>query len=176
MSKEMGRQATRQDTFVRTLFVVDIENMVGTSALLTPAQVGRAQARIHAAVRFETGDHTVIASNKVNAAAVCFTWSGPTSRRIRSGQDGADQALLEELRDPIWVAARYDHVVIASGDHAFANAVTAIKIAGCPVTVIAPDVGLSKRMRLAAGPDLVYLGSPIPANVITLFRTVKEVA
>ncbi|KUG56312.1 hypothetical protein AVL61_16840 [Kocuria rosea subsp. polaris] len=176
MSKETDRQATCQDTFERTLFVVDIENMVGTSAPLTPAQVGRAQARINAAVRFEAGDHTVIASNKVNAAAVCFTWSGPTSRRIRSGKDGADEALLEELRDPAWVAAHYDHVVIASGDHAFANAVTAIRIAGCSVTVIAPDVGLSKRMCLAAGPDLIHLGSPIPANVITLFRTVKEVA
>ncbi|GAB3249228.1 PIN domain-containing protein [Arthrobacter pigmenti] len=176
MSMEAGRQALRQDTLGRTLFVIDIENMIGTSAQITAPQVGKVQVRINAAVNSVTGDHTVIASNKSNAAAVCFTWSGPVCRKICSGKDGADQALLEELRDPVWIAARYDHVVIASGDHAFANAVAAIKSAGCPVTVIAPDVGLSKRMRLAAGPDLVRLGSPIPTNVITPFRTVKEVA
>src|SRR5687768_13994597 len=91
---------------------------------------------------FATGDHTVIAS------------------------EGADPALLEELHDPVWVADRYGHVVIASGDHSFADAVAAVKFAGCPVTVIAPDVGLSKRMRLVAGPDLVRLGSPFPADII----------
>lgn len=150
--------------------------MVGVSTPLTARQVGRVQVRINAAVKFATGDHTVIASNQTNAAAVCFTWNGPACRRIRSGKEGADHALLEELHDPVWVAGRYDHVVIASGDHSFADAVAAIKSAGCPVTVIAPDVGLSKRMRLAAGPDLVRLGSPFPANIVTPLPSFKEIA
>ncbi|MHA7239568.1 NYN domain-containing protein [Arthrobacter sp. TMS1-12-1] len=175
-SKDAGRQALRQQTPGRTLFVIDIENMVGSGTALTAPQVGKVQIRINAAVTFMAGDHTVIASNQNNAAVVCFTWKGPACRKIRSGKDGADQALLEDLNDPTWVASHYDHVVIASGDHAFANTVAAIKSAGCPVTVIAPNVGLSKRMRLAAGPDLVPLGSPFPTSITTTLRTVQETA
>lgn len=175
-SKGASQEALRQRTPGRTLFVIDIENMVGSGTALTAPQIGKVQVRINAAVTFVAGDHTVIASNQNNAAVVCFAWRGPACRRIRSGKDGADQALLEDLNDPTWVASHYDHVVIASGDHAFANTVAAIKSAGCPVTVIAPDVGLSKRMRLAAGPDLVRLGSPFPTSITSTLRTVQETA
>ncbi|TNB74195.1 NYN domain-containing protein [Arthrobacter sp. BB-1] len=74
------------------------------------------------------------------------------------------------------VCRHYDRVVLASGDHAFAYAVAALKAEGVQVIVIRPDTGFSNRMRLVAGPDLMLLKSPVPANVINLFRTNKKAA
>ena len=96
--------------------------------------------------------------------------------RSRSGKDGADTVLLEAIGDVAWIAGHYDRIVLASGDHIFANAVAALKAAGVRVIVISPDTGLSARMRLAASPDLVRLGATTPSNVVTLFRTKKGAA
>jgi hypothetical protein len=159
----------------RTLYLIDLENMAGSSELCF-ADVAKAQVRIRGAVTPAVTDHTVIASSHHNAAASYFGWTGSAQRLARSGQDGADDALLEVVSDVTWIAARYDHVVIASGDHAFASAVAALKAAGCRVTVVAPDVGLSNRMRLAGGEDVVSMASAIPDNVISIFRTSKDVA
>ncbi|WP_421735703.1 NYN domain-containing protein [Cellulomonas sp.] len=160
----------------RTLFIYDIENVIGAGAHITAAQVGRAQARLNAAVPVRPGDHTVIACNGANAAAVHLSWAGSADRRVRSGRDGADAALLEAIDDAKWVAARYKRVVIATGDGGFAEAVASLKAAGCTVVVIAPDVGLSKRMRLAAGPHLVQLGSSVPVSSIHMHESTREVA
>lgn len=159
----------------RTLYVVDVENMVG-SCELTAAEVIRVQARICSAVRPENGDHTVIAASHHNATAAYFGWVGPVQRLARSGKDGADTVLLEAISDIAWIAGHYDQIVLASGDHIFANAVAALKAARVRVIVIAPDTGLSARMRLAAGPNLVRLGVTIPHNAVTLLRTKKDAA
>ncbi|WP_424348044.1 NYN domain-containing protein [Kocuria sp. CH-021] len=159
----------------RALFVIDIENMVG-SCRLDVADVARTRTRIHAAVNLGAGDHTVIAASHYNAEAAYFGWAGPAQRLARSGKDGADLALLEVIDDAAWVAHRYERVVLASGDHAFAYAVAALKAAGVQVLVIPPDTGFSPQMRLVAGPDVARLGSPLPANVISLFRATKDVA
>jgi hypothetical protein len=159
----------------RTLFLIDLEN-AARSCDLSLADVARTQARIMAAVPRGEYDHTVVAVSHHNALAAYFGWSGPTQRLARSGQDGADTALLEVVADHSWVASRYDRVVVASGDHAFAEAVAALKATRLHVIVIAPDTGLSARMKLAAGPDRVPLGSPIPANVTSLFRATMDTA
>lgn len=159
----------------RTLYLVDIENMVG-SWQLAVADVAKTRARIHAAVAPRDDDHTVIAANHYNAPAAYFGWTGSAQRLARSGKDGADTALLEVIADAAWVANRYSRVVVASGDHAFAYAVAALKAAGLEVIVVRPDTGFSNQMRLVAGQDVVRLGSPLPANVINLFRTSKDVA
>lgn len=159
----------------RTLYVVDVENMVG-SCELTAAEVIAVQARIYSAVRPDNRDHTVIAASHHNATAAYFGWAGPVQRLARSGKDGADTVLLEAIGDIAWIAGHYDRVVLASGDHIFANAVAALKAAGVRVIVITPDTGLSARMRLAAGPNLVRLGATISPNVVTLFRTKKDAA
>jgi hypothetical protein len=159
----------------RTLRLVDIENMVG-SCQLSLGDVARARVRINAAIAPRAQDHTVIAASHYNAPAAYFGWTDPVRRLARSGKDGADLALLEVIADVSWVAARYDRVVVASGDHAFAPAVAELKGAGVEVIVIRPDTGFSARMRLAAGPDVVALGSSLPAKVINLFPSSKDAA
>lgn len=159
----------------RTLYVVDVENMVGSCELTVPEVVG-VQAHIYAAVRPESGAHTVIAASHHNATAAYFGWVGPVQRLVRSGKDGADSALLEAIADIAWIAGHYDQVVLASGDHIFANAVAALKAAGVRVIVIAPKTGLSARMRLAAGPNLVRLRATISPSAKSLSRKKKDAA
>jgi hypothetical protein len=160
----------------RTLFIYDIENVIGAGTHITARQVDRAQARLNAAVPVRPGDHTVIACNGANAAAVHLSWTGSADRRVRSGRNGADEALLEAIDDAKWVAARYKRVVIATGDGGFAEAVASLKAAGCTVIVIAPDVGLSKRMRLAAGAHLMQLGSSDRVTSLSNQYPTREVA
>jgi hypothetical protein len=159
----------------RALYLVDVENMVGSSAP-TPGEVARAQRRICAAVEPCPGDHTVIAASHHNARAMFFGWSGAAQRKMRSGADGADLALLESVADVRWVAERYQRVVVASGDHAFAFAVASLRAEGVEVIVIRPDIGLSPAMRLAAGPNVVHMGSALPANIVNLFTHTKDAA
>lgn len=159
----------------RTLYVIDVENMAG-SCELTAVDVAKIRTRIHMTVEPRSGDHTVIAASHFNAAAAYFGWSGTVQRLARSGKDGADMALLDAISDASWIAGHYDRVVLASGDHAFTYAVAALKAEGVQVIVVRPDTGFSNRMRLVAGPDLMLLKSPVPANVINLFRTHKKAA
>ncbi|MFD2028413.1 NYN domain-containing protein [Promicromonospora aerolata] len=143
----------------RTYYVVDIENM-GCWPHLTLSQVTWCRERIFTKVTPEPGDQTVIASSDHNARAVWYGWSLSADRRVRSGKDGADHELLDALSDVAWIASRFDQVVVCSGDHIFAPAVAALKAAGLHVIVIAPSDGLSRQMRMAAGPDLIYLDLP----------------
>lgn len=159
----------------RTLYLIDIENMAGTSEP-TMAEVISIQSRIRWTVPPDNGDHTVIASSHHNAAATYFGWTGPAQRLARSGKDGADTALIEAISDTAWIADHYNSVVIASGDHIFAPAVAALKTARIHVIVIAPDSGLSPRMRLAAGPDLVWLENAVPSETASMFSTEKDAA
>jgi hypothetical protein len=159
----------------RTLYVIDVENMA-CSCHITTADVAKIRTRIHSTVEPRRGDHTVIAASHHNAPAAYFGWAGTARRLARSGKDGADTALLEVIADTAWVANHYDRVVLASGDHAFTYAVAALKAAGVHVIVIPPDTGFSTRMRLVAGTDIALLRSAIPANIINLFQTTKEVA
>lgn len=159
----------------RTLYLVDIENMVGSSAP-TCSEVTQVERRIYAAVRPRLGDHAVVAASHHNALAMIYGWTGTAQRKMRSGIDGADLALLEAVTDTSWIAQRYRRVVVASGDHAFTFAVASLRAAGVEVIVIRPDIGLSSALRRAAGPNVVALGSRLPSNVINLFTHTKDAA
>lgn len=159
----------------RTLYLIDIENMVGRSSL-TQSDVAKMQHRINAAIAARDGDHVIIASSHYNAAAMMFGWSGSAERKMLSGQDGADQALLACVSDIEWIAQRYRRAVIASGDHAFTFTLIALKNAGVDTILLPPDVGCSRAIRQAAGTAIVPLGSAHPTNVIALFPTPKDAA
>jgi hypothetical protein len=145
--------------FVRTLYVVDIENL-GCWSHLTYDQVAWCHGRVFTLVPATLGDQTVIAASGHNAEAMSFGWSTSAVRRIRSGVDGADHELLDALSDVRWVASRFEQVIVCSGDYIFAAAVAALKAAGLQVIVVSPSTSISLRMRLAAGPDLIYLDLP----------------
>ena len=117
----------------RTMHVIDIENLAGGSGV-GAAGVRNAVAAYRATVDVRTGDHVVIGSGRTLAFVAKATWPA-ACLRIGRGVDGADNALLEDL-DCGFVAAHYDRVVIASGDHAFAGLVAALRAKRVAVLVV----------------------------------------
>lgn len=72
-----------------------------------------------------------------------------TARRlVRSGENGADLALLQVLEQES-VAERYDRVVLGSGDGIFAYAAAGLQAVGVDVTVVSRSDALSRRLGFA---------------------------
>src|SRR5699024_5637332 len=159
----------------RTLCLVDIENMACGSELRR-AKVARLQRQIEATAELSDGDQVVIAAGPSKAQAAWQGWKGSARRLLGKGPDGADLALLEAIEDLQWVVDRFKRVVIASGDHIFAPAVAALKARGVEVTVVAPPVGLSKQMRLAAGPDVKTLMFSLAHEIHAVYTQRQEPA
>lgn len=132
----------------RRLVVVDIENVVG-GAVMAPQQATNARAAVERAASLTAGEQVVIGTSHIGVLATGLGWRGP---RIvaRSGIDGADLALMEILTQER-VEARFDEVVLVSGDGIFTDVVAGLGAAGVAVTVVAGHDRCSKRLRVAAG-------------------------
>jgi hypothetical protein len=139
----------------RRLVVVDIENVVG-GAVMTVEQASCAHMCIEGAVGLHGDEHVVIGTSHVGLMPTGLGWAGP--RLVaRSGDNGADPALLEVLTEER-VEERFDEVVLVSGDGIFTDAVAALSAAGLRVTVVTRPEACSKRLRMAVV-RTVYLNS-----------------
>ncbi len=139
----LGRMETTQH---RTIHLIDIENLVG-SPDPTTAQVR--EVRDHYEGRYvRYGDLIVVACSHHAFGSVAWEW--PRARLVpRSGKDGADLALLGVIAGER-VAERFRHVVVASGDAIFTDAVARLGMQGVSVTVIARHESLSRTLRFAS--------------------------
>lgn len=132
----------------RTLHLIDIENLVGgTVAQCQPVHHALASYFELAAVR--CGDHVVIGAGSALLTQADLV-PGGARLVLGRGVDGADLALLAELRDIAWVAARFDRVVVGSGDGIFAEATAAIRAEGIAVGVVAVSDRISWKLRRVA--------------------------
>ena len=130
----------------RTLHVIDIENLAGGSG----GDAFDAVARYRASVRVAPGDHAVIGAGTRLLVDAAHAWPGACVR-LGHGLDGADRVLLEDLADVRFVSAHYDRVVIASGDHAFAPVVAALRATGVAVIVVGREpLAISRDLRRLA--------------------------
>lgn len=141
----------------RAVHLVDAENLLGT-AVPRPADVRQLAARYTDVIGFGPMDQVVIACSHLAFKTIGFCWPGP-QYLLRSGPDGADLALLAVLRHD-HIAARFPRVVIASGDHIFAQAVTDLTTSGCRVTIATRRGHLSRTLELAASHQIIYLDPP----------------
>ena len=83
-----------------------------------PAAILRAVSDYREAAPVAVGDHVIIGTNPNLGVVANACW--PSARLVvRGGPDGADIALLGEVKDDCWVAARYDRIVVGSGDSVF---------------------------------------------------------
>lgn len=137
---------------IRRLYLVDIENAVG-GPRPTAHEVAAVRTELAAAYPTHAGDLVIVGVAHNGLLEVGCTWTG-VRHVTRSGEDGADLALLEELDDS--VLRRFDEVVIVSGDHLFSERIAELAALGLPTTVIAREESLSTRLRLAAT-NVVYL-------------------
>jgi hypothetical protein len=142
----------------RRLHLIDAENLIG-SCQPTYDEVMVCRERYAQLVRPGAWDQCVVASSHRAAPAVGFGW--PDARRLwRSGQDGADLALLDVLENEN-VCARYDRLVLASGDGIFAEAVSRVGAKGLHVTVVANRRSLARRLLMAAS-SFIDFEAPLP--------------
>lgn len=130
----------------RTLHLIDIENLTGSSS--PSADEVRDCRDLYEGAFVGDLDLVVIACSHHAFPAVGWEWR--SARHIlRSGEDGADLALLDVIALE-GVAERFDNVVVASGDGIFANAVSRLGAAGVHVTAVSRPESLSRTLRLAA--------------------------
>jgi hypothetical protein len=108
----------------------------------------------------QRGDHVIVAVNPMLAMAAASEWPG-TLLRVGGGRDGADNALINELRDASWIASHFDRVIIGSGDGIFASTIPAIRDHGIAVGVLARERGVSRGLRRSA--DFVMLFTNVDA-------------
>lgn len=140
----------------RTLTLVDVENLTcdPRPRAAAVADVRAALARLGVG---GAGAHVVVACNHGALVAVAEGW--PDARHlVRSGPDGADEALLDVARHED-VANRYGRVVLATGDGSFAGVAAALAAAGVHVVAVSRRHTLSARLRLAVH-EVLFLDSP----------------
>jgi hypothetical protein len=133
---------------LRTYHVLDTENLMG-GPRSPDYSLHAAVAGYRKAINPVPGDHVVMACNPAIGLRVKRAW--PSAQLlVRSGPDGADNALLDHLADLEWYAARYDRVVVGSGDRAFLPLVLGMQELGIPVGVVARVESFSADLRYAA--------------------------
>jgi NYN domain len=151
----------------RRLHLVDVENLLGRARpTAEEARVCRDEYAERVAV--QPDDLLVVACNHGAAFAVGLGWSG-ARLLLRSGQDGADLALLGVIARES-VEDRFAAVVVASGDGRFADAVALLGRRGLDVTVVSKTRGLSRRLELAAKHVVLWDVPPSPAYPAAVMR------
>ena len=138
----------------RQLQLVDVENLLGNPRPLE-VEVRECALLWHELVSTPASSQTVIACNHGAAKAVFWGWDQSARRLVRSGHDGADEALMQVLREEN-VDKRFTQVVIGSGDGIFADAATWLASHGLEVTVVSRPTALSKRLELVASHNIAF--------------------
>jgi hypothetical protein len=82
----------------RTLHLVDVENLLGTPRTATAAAIRATLDAYRRAIRVGGDDLVVLAANPALALEIGLAWPGALLRTAR-GPDGADLALLDDVRD-----------------------------------------------------------------------------
>ena len=146
----------------RTLHLLDLENLCGG-----PDRIRSCKRAVVDLYRTSAGiaqdDHVVIGTNP-GSLIDCFDILLGSQLVGRSGPDGADQALLDVVRDIDWVARRFDRVVFGSGDHCFAPSAAALRARGILVGVVARAGSVSRCLKTRAAFVQVFrLAEPLEA-------------
>lgn len=137
------------DAIGRSLHLVDIENLSGgpRRPLADHLAAYRTYER-RAGVR--AGDQVVVAACGLVMDELAFHLPSGISRRKANGVDGADRALLA-VDTPERIAARYERLVIGSGDHGFLGLALAARNLGVHVVILS---GRGKRSGALSGHGL----------------------
>jgi hypothetical protein len=140
----------------RRLVVVDLENVVG-GPCDTADKVRWARQRLVDVGVLSSEDLVVVGVDQGALVCAGLAWKGP--RHVPGyGESGADKALLDVLGED--VGRRFEEIVLVSGDGIFARTVARLTANGVRVTVVAHEVGLSLRLRMAAARVVLLSSAP----------------
>ncbi|MHB8664206.1 MAG: hypothetical protein ACYDH6_16120 [Acidimicrobiales bacterium] len=125
----------------RTLHLVDLNNLLGVGCSpprVEHQRVAEALAYYKAAAPVCWGDHTIIRASPTLAVEAKLAWPGARVC-VRRGRL-ADSALIAELA-PEQISARYDRLVVGSGDASLVAVAAEQAARGIPVAVITGQRG-----------------------------------
>ncbi len=145
----------------RTLLLVDLENLAGGPHVPLDSMVSSV-AQFSRLSGLAPGDLAIVGVNPglLSQASQLM----PRARLVtRAGPDGADLALLREVHDLLWVAQRFDRVVIGSGDGIFSNVARGLRGLGIAVGVVAPRGSISTRLVRSVDFVRTMALTPLPA-------------
>ncbi|RNE48177.1 NYN domain-containing protein [Corynebacterium alimapuense] len=130
----------------RKIILIDIENFNG-GPIATPGQAHWCRRMLDNWISSTTEDLIVLAADITTVTNVHAGWQ---RHRILPGhgENGADFRLLEVMDEDL--AARFDEVVLVSGDRIFAEKISWLNGQGLTTTVYSHPDALSKRLRFAA--------------------------
>lgn len=144
---------------IRALHFIDIENL-SESRFLDQESVRNVKREYFEVIKPNQGDQFVIGVSHFNLAAATFGWgAGVATYVVRSGEDGADLALLNVMADRR-LTGRFQSVSIASGDGIFAGAGRALRGRGHSIKFVAREFCLSQSI-LQSGCECLLLPSMI---------------
>jgi hypothetical protein len=142
----------------RRLFIVDIENYCGQSAL-TIGDANEASVAFASVFHPTNRDLIVIGtSHQLNCLNTGIGWKGPRLV-LKHGKDGADRALMEVLEES--TIENMSEVIIVSGDNCFAEAIHMLKVRGIAASIASLPKSFSRRLADAKCP-VRFLRQPIP--------------
>ena len=146
----LGHYTQPSDVGMRTIHLVDIDNLLGNPATTDRQRIRTCLARYRARAGFTPSDHVIVATgcNGRHVLEIELAWPSVVHRR-RAGKDGADLALLDDL-DWVIASGRYTRVVIGSGDHAFAPSVDRLLAANIRVDIVSDARRLCRQLAAAA--------------------------
>ncbi|GII02026.1 NYN domain-containing protein [Planobispora takensis] len=132
----------------RSVHLLDVENLVGAPR---PATAEVVTMMDHYRRRVPAGfmDQYVAAVNHGALVPVGLALAG-IQILVRSGRDGADEALCEVIRLD-HLDTRFERVVIGSGDGVFTDLAEWLRRSGVQVVVVSRPGALSRRLRRTAG-------------------------
>ena len=138
------------------IIALDLDNACASSSL-TCEVVANIASIITNQISYADGDKVTIATTHHSAHSL-FGWSTTCLRLIRSGKDGCDLALIEQL-EALPPTSIQKEVILISGDGIFTDIVGKLQRKGYTVRVLARRGSLSNRLRLAAN-YFEYLDEP----------------
>ncbi|TFV88058.1 NYN domain-containing protein [Blastococcus sp. CT_GayMR20] len=120
---------------VRTLHVVDLENLMGD--VRTGDDAAQVWDTYSAALGVDRMHHVIVGSGPSLAAVAWFRLPHQGIRRVLGhGVNGGDLALLAEMADAELTTRAYQRLVIASGDGIFTAAAHRFRTAGLHVVQV----------------------------------------
>ena len=131
----------------RSLHVIDIENLLGPAR--SASEVRHVWNTYANGIGLGQNDSVIVASGPTLAKVAAFELSNFNLRyHIRSGIDGADTALLDQI-DLSHAARRFEWLIVASGDGIFAPLMEQARSNGIKVWHVAGRGRVNKQIRSA---------------------------